>query len=94
AIVISDRNATGDSNADAADDKVSSIHTYKEGDWQGSVGWNDGAVDFEKNHKQSTKYTGGEWIDVDAVDNDNIFRQDGPLDTTPGDDAWMRYIDK
>ena len=71
AIVLSDRNA-GSGNVDS---QVQSIHTNEEGDWSGSVLWNDNHVGFEQSHNQfETRYGNGS-LNVDSAGNgeDNLF---------------------
>ena len=47
AVVISDRNTVGDTNADGHEDVVKSIWTQSPGEWRGSVGRNDNHVALE-----------------------------------------------
>lgn len=81
AIVISDRNigSSGD------EDSVQSIHTDEEGDWEGSVLWNDNHVGFESTELFITKYSNGPLNqDNDQNANDSLFVED---DGTDSDDT-------
>jgi prepilin-type N-terminal cleavage/methylation domain-containing protein len=58
AVVVSDRNARTDNDSD--DTNARSIWTTTDGDWRGSVGWNDNHVTFEARQKMdNTQYGKG-----------------------------------
>ncbi len=52
AIVLSDRNTGGGSS----NTTINSIHSGRQGEWSGSVLWNDNHVAFENDHYFETKY--------------------------------------
>lgn len=72
AIPISDRNSGHN-----ATDRVQSIHTNEEGDWRGSVLWNDNHVGFEQTQLMATKYGNGQ-LNVGEFGEpaDNLFAED------------------
>ena len=78
AIVLSDRN----SGSGGQTSQVQSIHTSEEGEWKGSVLWNDNHVAFEQTHVLETRYGNGE-LNVNSAGDpaDNIFLT---TDTTEG----------
>ncbi len=82
--VVGDRNTgTGDDNTSG--NGVSSIHTEEdEGDYRGSVAWNDNHVNFETTHVLGTKFGGGTAND----DNDNLFIDDDGDDAS-ANAAWV-----
>jgi len=65
--IIVDRNIGSTGN----DGDVQSIHTDDEGEWRGSVVWNDNHTTFESSHILTTKYGEGTLND----DNDSLFIQ-------------------
>jgi len=86
AIVISDRN-TG-----AAIATSRSVHTDEDGDWAGSVLWNDNHVGFENDLVFATKYANGGLNTTAAnVATDNLFEDtNGAANTGPaGSNAFM-----
>jgi len=94
AAVMGDRN-TGNN----ATDEASSIHTQiNQGDWRGSVAWNDNHVVFETTNELSTKYDDAEFNDGD----DNLFvENDGGTSSETGDNGvfvynidGMEYVDQ
>ena len=94
AVVMSDRNTGTDVDPTNNNDDVMSIHTSKEGQWKGTVVWNDNHVTFESTHILETKYSGGEPVLHPTTDepNDNLFNADeDSSDPTPRDgfDAHM-----
>ena len=61
--VISDRNTgtnTWGTSVNATTGAIKSIHTTENGDWRGSVGWNDNHVTFETNNILRTKWSNGQ----------------------------------
>lgn len=68
AVVMSDRN-TG---ADAAGG-IRSIHTNENGDWKGSLVWNDNHSGFEQEEIQETKYGNGDLNVTSGVGDDHLF---------------------
>lgn len=89
-IVISDRNS-----GDDAMDNVGSIHTDGQGDWTGSVLWNDNHVGFEDWHAGfATKYGNGELNADDFNDGlDNLFEDQKIGKNAAGFDALMIIAD-
>ena len=82
AIVLSDRNTADTANATGSD--VSSIHTQKNnGDWRGSVAYNDNHVNFETTNALDARY-GATSTNTD----DDLFVDDGT-----GSDAEMVWSD-
>lgn len=74
--ILSDRNVTGDTDADGDPNNYQSIWTHGSGDWRGSVAWNDNHVAQETTGvMDNTQYGKGE-----ALISDNLFvRDDGLL---------------
>ncbi|MEM9020230.1 MAG: hypothetical protein AAGC44_06660 [Planctomycetota bacterium] len=85
ATVLTDRN-TGHN----ATNRVQSIHTSDEGDWKGSLVWNDNHSGFEQSHIHDTKYGNGA-LNVDDFGSpaDNLFAQDTVGENQAGMDALM-----
>ena len=81
AVVISDRNITGDTDANGNVSTVQSIWTTLPGEWRGSVGWNDNHVNFEVSPvMEKTRYGKGE-----NGFNDSLFlRNTGDTATNSG----------
>ena len=75
-IIITDRAVGGD------EDEIKSIWTNKEGEWKGSVGWNDNHTSFETDFKSSikTKYGKRRLLDSQNGGYDNLFEIDGDGD--------------
>ena len=69
AIVVSDRN-TGSNNATGTMGQIRSIHTDEDGEWEGSVLWNDNHVNYESEPTFETKYANGSLNDAGG---DNLF---------------------
>lgn len=78
AVIMSDRNTGPGVDAQNTNIQVLSVHTSKEGQWKGSVVWNDNHVSFESSHILETKYSGGEPVIDPITDepNDNLFNED------------------
>lgn len=88
AVVITDRNVSGDSSATGDKAQAQSIWTTTPGDWRGNVAWNDNHVTFETSPVMArTRCNGGQ-----TVVRDNIF-QAGASDTGNGGTQGMRYLD-
>ena len=68
AIVISDRNIGAD-----ATNNVRSIHTNDDGEWSGSVLWNDNHVGFENEQYFDTKYANGALNTNAGGNSDDLF---------------------
>ncbi|WP_428388506.1 type II secretion system protein [Mucisphaera sp.] len=81
--VISDRNtganhySDSDPGVSGTGGQVQSIHTTEEGDWRGSVGYNDNNVQFETNHVLRTKWSNGTTMVIEESGTqtpvDNLF---------------------
>jgi prepilin-type N-terminal cleavage/methylation domain-containing protein len=84
AIVMGDRNITGDHNADALDDLVQSVWTSHQGDWKGTVVYNDNHVDFESSHRLDNQMGDGPNLEDDNIFHGGGAGQDG---TTNGTNA-------
>lgn len=85
AIVLSDRNIGTN-----ATDKVGSIHSDDEGDWRGSVLWNDNHVGFEDGQYYETKYANGALnSDRFGEGTDNLFSSEADPNGRVGVDALM-----
>ncbi len=82
AAVLGDRN-TGTNTTTA----ISSIHTDEnEGDWRGSVAWNDNHVVFETEPTLSTKY--GQYNNSDG--DDNLFEEAATSETNADENGvWV-----
>ena len=66
------------------------VHTNEEGDWTGSVLWNDNHVGFEQTHLFETRYGSGSiLVDTSSVGNDHLFEEDDDSDGGSGNDAFM-----
>ena len=72
AIVMSDRNTgAGTGNTTGG---VQSIHTNEEGDWKGSLVWNDNHSGFEQDVFHETKYGNGDLnVDANGDGDDHLF---------------------
>ncbi|QDU72465.1 type II secretion system protein [Mucisphaera calidilacus] len=85
--VVTDRN-TGDDALDSSQDTngaIKSIHTTEEGDWRGSVGYNDNHVEFENSHVLRTKWSNGNtMIDDNNQPLDNLFTHDEETEASSG----------
>ncbi len=91
AIVVSDRN-TG-SGPQAAN--ISSIHTSEDGDWKGSVLWNDNHVAFEQDNFFETRYGNGAlMVDNNNEPIDDLFNNNNDPDGVAGNDARMVCLDQ
>jgi len=92
AIVVSDRNiGTGN-----GEDQIQSIHTDEEGDWRGSVLWNDNHVGFENENRFATKYANGRLNTDNGEPDDGLFdagnapdNPNGGQGGVPGSNAVM-----
>lgn len=86
AIVLSDRNTGSD-----AGNGIRSIHTDDDGEWTGSVLWNDNHVGFEQEEVFETKFGNGSLnVDNNSDGNDNLFTDnDGAAANTANQDAFM-----
>lgn len=71
---LADRNVPSDGHP--VDDEVRSIWTKSDGDWRGSVVWNDNHVTFESSHRMDTRSGAGP-----DIENDNIFNELQPSGT-------------
>ncbi|MFN3165882.1 MAG: type II secretion system protein [Phycisphaeraceae bacterium] len=93
-IVLTDRNAGHD-----AGERVASIHTDGEGEWRGSVLWNDNHVAFDNQHDYfATKYGAGALLQKEGADwgdgYDNLFSSENDGNDKAGNDALMLIADK
>ncbi len=90
AVVISDRN-TG---SDKSNTTVRSIHSTEDGEWSGSVLWNDNHVGFENEQYFETKYGNGPLnkptgANANADDLFDFANVTGVAGSIPGGNAFM-----
>ena len=74
AVVLSDRN-TGSGGSDS---DIQSIHTNEEGEWKGSILWNDNHVGFEQSDELETRYANGQLnVNAQGSPQDHLFQGAG-----------------